>query len=380
MKIAIPKETFPGETRVAAAPEAIKKLVKQGLEVVIEAGAGSAASIPDAVFTEAGAAIEKDKAKLLGTADAVFTVRAPVAEDIAKMKAGAILVGMLAPYDNDAVIEACVLAKVDAFAMELLPRITRAQSMDVLSSQSNLAGYRMVIEAANEFGRAFPMMMTAAGTVPPARVCVLGAGVAGLQAIATAKRLGAIISAFDVRKASKEEVESLGATFIEVEGEDMATKDGYAREASEDYKKRQADLVHETLKKQDIVLTTALIPGKKAPVVITEAMVKDMKPGSVIVDLAAERGGNCELTREGKVVRKHGVTIVGHVNMPGRIPVDSSALYARNLVTFLTAYLDDETKTLAIDWEDEIIKGIALTRNGKRHHPVFGGKPATKEA
>lgn len=377
MKIAIPKERRPGEARVAASPDTVKKFAALGLEVVIETGAGDGVSIADAVFAGAGAAIADDEAAALGGADIVLKVQRPLfgdaeePDELSLMKQGCLLIGLLAPLANRADTNAYARHGVTAFAMELLPRITRAQSMDALSSQSNLAGYRAVIDAAFEFGRAFPMMMTAAGTVAPARVVVFGAGVAGLQAIATAKRLGAIVSAFDVRAAVKEQVESLGATFIEVppeEGEEGETAAGYAREMGEEYQRRQAKVIGEILEKQDIAICTALIPGKPAPVLITEEMVKGMKPGSVIVDLAVEAGGNCEGSELGKVVKKHGVTIVGHANVPSRIAVDSSALYARNLLNFVTPLIDEESKTLNIDWEDEIIKGALLTRDGKVVH------------
>ena len=381
MKIAIPKERRPGEARVAASPDTVKKFAALGLEVVIETGAGDGVSIADAVFAGAGAAIADDEAAALGDADIVLKVQRPLfgdgeePDELSLMKQGCLLIGLLAPLANRADTDAYARHPVTAFAMELLPRITRAQSMDALSSQSNLAGYRAVLDAAFEFGRAFPMMMTAAGTVAPARVVVFGAGVAGLQAIATAKRLGAIVSAFDVRAAVKEQVESLGATFIEVspeEGEEGETAAGYAREMGEEYQRRQAKVIREILEKQDIAICTALIPGKPAPVLITAEMVKGMKPGSVIVDLAVEAGGNCEGSELGRVVKKHGVTIVGHANVPSRIAVDSSALYARNLLNFVTPLIDEETKTLKIDWEDEIIKGALLTRDGK----VVHGAPA----
>ena len=381
MKIAIPKERRPGEARVAASPDTVKKFAALGLEVVIETGAGDGVSIADAVFAGAGAAIADDEAAALGDADIVLKVQRPLfgdgegPDELSLMKQGCLLIGLLAPLANRADTAAYARHGVTAFAMELLPRITRAQSMDALSSQSNLAGYRAVLDAAFEFGRALPMMMTAAGTVAPARVVVFGAGVAGLQAIATAKRLGAIVSAFDVRAAVKEQVESLGATFIEVppeEGEEGETAAGYAREMGEEYQRRQAKVIREALEKQDIAICTALIPGRQAPVLITEEMVKGMKPGSVIVDLAVEAGGNCEGSELGKVVKKHGVTIVGHANVPSRIAVDASALYARNLLNFVTPLIDEETKTLNIDWEDEIIKGALLTRDGK----VVHGAPA----
>ncbi len=380
MKIAIPKERRPGEARVAASPDTVKKFAALGLEVVVETGAGAGVSIADAVFAEAGAAIADDEAAALGDADIVLKVQRPLfgggeePDELSLMKQGCLLIGLLAPLANRADADAYARQGVTAFAMELLPRITRAQSMDALSSQSNLAGYRAVLDAAYEFGRALPMMMTAAGTVAPARVVVFGAGVAGLQAIATARRLGAIVSAFDVRAAVKEQVESLGATFIEVppeEGEEGETAAGYAREMGEEYQRRQAKVIREALEKQDIAICTALIPGRPAPVLITEEMVKGMKPGSVIVDLAVEAGGNCEGSELGEVVKKHGVTIVGHANVPSRIAVDSSALYARNLLNFVTPLIDEETKALKIDWEDEIIKGALLTRDGKVVHEAL---------
>ena len=311
MKIAIPKERRPGERRVAATPETVRKLVALGAEVAVETGAGAGAAIPDGDFTEAGAQVAGDAAAALGEADLVFKVQRPLgrgdegADEVAMMKRGAVLVAMLAPYADRPLLDALAGAGITAFAMELMPRISRAQSMDVLSSQSNLAGYKAVLDATNEFGRALPMMMTAAGTIAPARVMVMGAGVAGLQAIATARRLGAIVSATDVRPVAKEQVESLGATFVMVESEETAeaeTEGGYAREMSEDYQRKQAELVRETLRKQDIAICTALIPGRPAPLLISEDMVKEMKPGSVIVDLAVEAGGNCELTKPGEVV------------------------------------------------------------------------------
>jgi NAD(P) transhydrogenase subunit alpha len=292
------------------------------------------------------------------------------------MKSGAVLIGILAPYAAREQAQAYAARGVNAFAMEFMPRITRAQTMDVLSSQSNLAGYKAVVDAASEFGRAFPMMMTAAGTVAPARVLVMGAGVAGLQAIATARRLGAIVSATDVRPAAKEQVQSLGATFVAVEDEEFKqaeTAGGYAKQMSAEYQQKQKALIAETIKKQDIVITTALIPGRKAPVLVDEEMVKSMKPGSVIVDLAVEQGGNCPLTEPDKVVVKHGVKLVGHLNVPSRLAVDASALYARNLLNFVTLMIDKGTKALKIDWEDEIIKGTALTRDGKIVHPALTG-------
>jgi NAD(P) transhydrogenase subunit alpha len=386
MKIAIPKERRDRETRVAASPDSVKKLVGMGVDVAVESGAGGGASFLDDAYEKAGAGIVGDVQALLGDADVVFKVRRPLAGDeggpdeLAAMKKDAVLIGMLQPFGEASHVQAFAAAGVTAFSLELLPRITRAQSMDVLSSQSNLAGYRSVIDAAAEFARAFPMMMTAAGTVPPARVMVMGAGVAGLQAIATARRLGAIVSATDVRPAAKEQVESLGATFVAVEDEEFKqaeTAGGYAKEMSDAYKKKQAELIAETIKKQDIVITTALIPGRPAPTLIDEAMVQSMKPGSIINDLAVEQGGNCTVSKAGKVVVKHDVKIVGHLNVPGRVAVDASALYARNLVSFLTPMIDPETKALKIDWDDEIIKATCLTRDSEVVNPRL--KPAEPE-
>ena len=336
--------------------------------------------MPDGAYAAAGARIAHDEADALGDADIVLKVQRPLTsgeggpDELALMKPGALLIGILAPYAAREQLADYAGRNVTAFAMEFLPRITRAQAMDVLSSQANLAGYRAVIEAAAVFGRGFPMMMTAAGTVAAARVLVMGAGVAGLQAIATARRLGGIVSATDVRPAAKEQVQSLGATFVAVEDDEFKqaeTAGGYAKEMSEAYKAKQAALTAETIKKQDVIITTALIPGRKAPVLVSEEMVKTMKPGSVIVDLAVEQGGNCPLSEPGKIVMKHGVTIVGLVNLPSRIAVDASALYARNLLAFLTPMISKETKALKIDWEDEIVKATALTRDGKIVHPSF---------
>ncbi|NNG04239.1 MAG: Re/Si-specific NAD(P)(+) transhydrogenase subunit alpha [Inquilinus sp.] len=387
MKIAIPQERRQGETRVAASPDTVKKLVAQGCNVVVETGAGLGAAFTDEAYREAGASITPDYSSAVGAADVVLKVRRPLlagegtVDELARLVRGAVLVGILDPHDAPESIAAYAKAGISAFAMELMPRITRAQSMDVLSSQSNLAGYKAVLDATAEFGRAFPMMMTAAGTVPPARVLVMGAGVAGLQAIATARRLGAIVSATDVRPAAKEQVESLGGSFVAVEDEEFRqaeTAAGYAKPMSEAYQKKQAALIAETIKKQDIVICTALIPGRKAPVLVSEAMVRSMKPGSVIVDLAVERGGNCPLSEAGKVVEVGGVRIVGHTNVPGRIAVDASALYAKNLLNFLNPLIDKDSGKLAIDWDDEIITGTALTRDGSVVHPAFAGaaKPA----
>jgi len=377
MKLAIPKERRDNETRVAASPETVKKLTALGFEVIVETGAGLAASMSDAAYEEAGATIAGDADAALGDADIVFKVRGPGADEIGKLKRGAVLVAMLNPYQSKETVDALAAAGITAFAMELMPRITRAQSMDVLSSQSNLAGYKAVIDAAEMFTRAFPMMMTAAGTVAPARVFVMGAGVAGLQAIATAKRLGAIVSATDVRAAAAEQVESLGGKFVMVEpdeGDTGETAGGYAKEMSEDYKKRQAALVAETIAKQDVVITTALIPGRPAPVLVSEEMVASMKPGSVIVDLAVEQGGNCPLSKPGEVMDAGGVKILGHRNVPGRVPVDASNLYAKNLLNFITPLVDTQTGALNIDWEDEIITGTLICKDGQVVHPSLQPK------
>ena len=374
MKIAIPRESREHEKRVAATPDTVKKLVSLGATVTVESGAGQGSSIADASYEEMGAAIAADAAAALGDADVVFKVQAPTSDEVGLIKEGAVLVSTLAPTQNRDIVEALNARKIVACAMELMPRITRAQSMDVLSSQSNLAGYKAVLDANEQYGRVMPMMMTAAGTVAPARAFVLGAGVAGLQAIATARRLGAIVSATDVRPVAKEQVESLGASFVMVESEETEeaeTAGGYAKEMSEDYQRRQAELVREHLKKQDIVICTALIPGRPAPTLIDDDMVKSMKPGSVIVDLAVESGGNCTLSEAGKVVDVNSVKIIGHFIVPSRSAEDASALYAKNLLNFITPLIDAESGELNIDWEDEIIQGVALTRDGEIVHPLL---------
>jgi proton-translocating NAD(P)+ transhydrogenase subunit alpha len=374
MKLAVLKETKPHERRVAATPDTIKKFIGLGFDVVVETGAGVSASIPDAAFEAAGARIASDAAAAARDADVVLKVQSPTAQELTTLKKGALLIAILSPLTDRDGVKSYADAGVVAFAMDLMPRITRAQSMDVLSSQSNLAGYKAVVDAASVYGRAMPMMMTAAGTVAAARVMVLGAGVAGLQAIATARRLGAIVSATDVRPAAKEQVQSLGAKFVMVESEETKeaeTAGGYAKEMSDDYKKAQAKLVAETLAKQDIAICTALIPGRPAPKLIDDAMVKSMKPGSVIVDLAVEMGGNCTLSKPGEVVDVGGVTIMGHLNVPSRVAVDASTLYAKNILNFLTLMVDAEAKALKIDWDDDIVKGTALTREGQIIHPQF---------
>ena len=378
MKLAIAKERRANESRVAATPDTVKRLKGLGLDIVVEAGAGAGASISDEAYAAAGASIAPDAAAAVQDADIVLKVSRPMTsaegtDEVQAMKRGAVLVAMLDPYRNRDLVKALAAQGVTAFAMELVPRITRAQSMDVLSSQANLAGYKAVLDATSEFGRAFPMMMTAAGTIAPAKVFVMGAGVAGLQAIATARRLGAVVSATDVRPAAKEQVESLGASFVMVESEETKqaeTSGGYAKEMSEDYKRKQAALVAEHIKKQDVVICTALIPGRPAPKLVSADMVRSMKPGSVIVDLAVENGGNCELAEAGKVVDANGVKIIGWTNVPGRIAVDATALYARNLFNFLGIIVAKDG-TLKIDPEDEIIKGSLLTRDGRVVHPAF---------
>jgi H+-translocating NAD(P) transhydrogenase subunit alpha len=376
MRIAVARETDPTEDRVAATPETIKKMTALGAEVAVEPGAGMKSGILDADFTAAGATITPEAVK---GADVVLRVRRPAAAELASCKKGALVIAIMDPYGNEAALKAMADAGVTAFAMELMPRITRAQVMDVLSSQANLAGYRAVVDAAAEYGRALPMMMTAAGTIPAAKIFVMGAGVAGLQAIATARRLGAVVTATDVRPAAKEQVESLGAKFIAVEDDEFKqaeTKAGYAKEMSKEYQAKQAALVAEHVKKQDIVITTALIPGRPAPRLISKDMVLSMRPGSVIVDLAVERGGNCELAKAGEVVETSGVKIVGHLNVAGRIAASASSLYARNLYAFLEILIDKSSKALAVKWDDEIVKATALTRDGAVTHPSFAPKTA----
>jgi NAD(P) transhydrogenase subunit alpha len=378
MKIAIPAEADESEPRVAATPDSVKKIRTLGAEVVVEAGAGAGAGVPDTEYEAAGAKIARG-AEVVRDADVVLKVRRPTAGEAEHYKKGALVIGIMDPFGNEPALAALAKAGVTAFAMELLPRITRAQGMDVLSSQANLAGYRAVIDAAYEYGRALPMMMTAAGTVPGARVFVMGAGVAGLQAIATARRLGAIVTATDVRPAAKEQVESLGAKFIAVEDAEFKqaeTAAGYAKEMSREYQAKQAALVAEHIKKQDIVITTALIPGRPAPRLIGAQMVRSMRRGSVIVDLAVERGGNCELAKTGEVVDVDGVKIVGHRNMPGRLAATASSLYAKNLYAFLEILVDKSSKSLAVNWDDEIVKATALTRDGAIVHPSFQPKTA----
>ncbi|MGA9444594.1 MAG: Re/Si-specific NAD(P)(+) transhydrogenase subunit alpha [Methyloceanibacter sp.] len=364
--IGIPAEG-PDEPRIGLSPESVKKLVKAGAKVTVRSGAGLRSHFSDDQYQEAGASIAKSDEDAVAGADVVFTVRRPPVALAKAMKKGASLVGMLDPFSDADGLDALAKTGVSLFAMELMPRITRAQSMDVLSSQSNLAGYKAVVDASAAFERALPMMMTAAGTVPAARVFVMGAGVAGLQAIATARRLGAIVTSTDVRPAAKEQVESLGAKFIAVEDEEFKqaeTSGGYAKEMSDEYKKKQAELIADHVKNQDIIITTALIPGRPAPKLISTAMIESMRPGSIIVDLAAERGGNAELTKPGEIAEHRGVRIFGQLNLPGRVPVNASSLYARNLQAFIEPFIDKETKELAIDWDDELAVGTAIARDG----------------
>jgi NAD(P) transhydrogenase subunit alpha len=378
MKVAVVKERRAHERRVAASPDSVKRMVGMGLEVAVESGAGDGAGVADTSFAESGGTIVADAAAALGGADIVLKVQRPLCggavDELHHLKRGAALIGLLQPLNNPEDVEAYARAGIAAFAMELLPRITRAQAMDVLSSQANLAGYKAVIDAADAFGRAFPMMMTAAGTIKAARVLVMGAGVAGLQAIATARRLGAVVAATDVRAAAKEQVESLGATFITVDETAVLsaeTAGGYAREMGEDYQRQQRQRISEALRRTDVVICTALVPGLKAPLLLTEAMMDGMAPGSVVVDLAVEAGGNVEGSRPGETITtKNGVTILGPLNMPSRIAADASRLYARNLINFLELIVDKEGR-LGIDRADEIVKATLLTIDGAVVNPAL---------
>jgi len=378
MRIAIITETDPVETRVAASAETVKKLVALGATVAVQSGAGTQSGMTDDDFAAAGATIAKTAKDTLKDAEIVLKVRRPSSAEIKLIKKGALVLAIMDPYDSAEALAAMAAAGLTTFSMELMPRITRAQVMDVLSSQANLAGYRAVIDAASEYGRGMPMMMTAAGTVPAAKVFVMGAGVAGLQAIATARRLGAVVTATDVRPAAKEQVASLGAKFVAVEDEEFKqaeTATGYAKPMSAEYQAKQSELVAAHIAKQDIVITTALIPGRPAPKLVSEAMVKSMRAGSVIVDLAVERGGNVALAKAGEtVMTANGVKIIGHLNVPGRVPASASALYAKNLFSFLETMIDKTTKALAINWEDELVKATNLTRDGAIVHPAFQPK------
>src|SRR6201995_1603913 len=376
MKIAVAKEIDPSEPRVAVSPDTVKKFKALGVDIAIEPGAGIKSGMPDSDFTAVGATVSADAVK---DADIVIKVKRPEASELSGYKRGTLVIAIMDPYGNDAALKTMADAGVAAFAMELMPRITRAQVMDVLSSQANLAGYRAVIEGAEAFGRAFPMMMTAAGTVPAAEVFVRGVGLAALQAIATARRLGAIVTATDVRPATKEQVESLGAKFLAVEDEEFKnaqTAGGYAKEMSKEYQAKQAALTAEHIKKQDVVITTALIPGRPAPKLVSGEMVKSMKPGSVLVDLAVERGGNCELAKAHEGVETDGVKIVGYTNVAGRIAASASSLYARHLLSFIETMVDKSTKALAVNWDDELVKSTALTKDGAVIHPNFQPKGA----
>ena len=379
MKIAVLKETRSGETRVAASPESVKKYIGLGANVAVQSGAGEGARFSDEDFREAGAEISPSAADAAQGADLIVKVQRPSSEELRVFPKGARLAAILSPFNDSDSVGGYARLGIDAFAMDLMPRITRAQSMDVLSSQSNLAGYKAVIDASAYFGRALPLMMTAAGTIAPAKIFVMGAGVAGLQAIATARRLGGVVSATDVRFAAKEQVESLGATFVTVDEDamkDAETEGGYAKEMSEDFQKRQREFIAEHIKKQDIVITTALIPGRKAPILVTSEMAQAMKAGSIIVDLAAEQGGNVELTRPGEAIEVDGVTILGFSNVPGRLAADASNLLARNIFNFVSAFWDKEKSDFIVDWDDDIFKGVALTREGKIIHNAFVAESA----
>lgn len=379
VKVAVLKERISGESRVAATPETVKKMVAQGMDVTVEKGAGEGASIPDAAYKDAGATIAATASSALKGSKVVLTVRSPLQNPTKKsdhehlaFEEGALLLSLLNPYQNQSDLSVYAKSGISALSLEMVPRISRAQSMDVLSSQSNLAGYRAVLEACSVYGRSFPMMMTAAGTVPPAKVLVLGAGVAGLQAIATARRLGAVVSAYDVRAVAKEQVESLGAKFVSLPAEEAGEgQGGYAKEMSADYQKRQEELLAKTIPTMDIIITTALIPGKKAPVLLTKSMVESMRPGSVIVDMAVEMGGNCEGSKLDEIVDLNGVKIVGYGNLASRLAQESSNLFARNLLHLINLIYDKDAKTVTLNLEDEIIKGSLLTHQGKIIHPNF---------
>lgn len=367
MRIAVPKEIEPGEARVAIVPETVKRLTKKVIEVSVERGAGEKACFPDEEYKEAGASVEPSAKALLAAADVVVKIHRPTPAEIAGMREGAALISLLYPLLNPDLVATLAAHKITAIAVESIPRTTLAQMMDVLSSQATIAGYYAVIMAAHALPKFFPMLMTAAGTIAPAKVLVLGAGVAGLQAIATARRIGAAVEAFDVRKVVKGQVESLGAKFVEVDmAEDAQMESGYAKEVSEEYKRRQAELIHRHIAKSDVCVTTALIPGQRAPILITEEMVQDMRPGSVIVDLAAEQGGNCALTEPGGEVVKHGVTVIGLLNLPSRVAVHASQMYSRNMEKFLLHLAGDSR--LKLDFQDEITRGCVITHGGEIVH------------
>lgn len=374
MQVFAPKETAPGERRVAVTPDVVKRAATTGLRFAVETGAGNGAALPDGLYVEAGAEIVTRESGW-AEADVVACVRSPAPADVGLMRQGALLLGLLEPHGDRDRIAGYASAGVAAFAFEFVPRISRAQGMDALSSQANLSGYAAVLFAAGRFPRAFPMMVTAAGTVSPARVLVLGAGVAGLQAIATARRLGAVVSAMDVRAAAKEQVESLGAAFVSVEAEETGEgAGGYAKEMSEDYQRRQAAKLRDTLARSDIVITTALIPGRPAPRLVPADMLSSMKPGSIIVDMAAAAGGNVEGSRPGETVELSGVSVIGHADLASAVSQDASNLYARNVLNFLTPLIDGEAKALAVDWDDEIVKGALVVRDGRIVHPQLTGE------
>ena len=375
MRIAVPAENDPSEHRVAATPDTVKRFKSLNADVVVQSNAGRASGFLDNAYEAAGAQIAQSAEDVLRDADVVLRVRRPSADDLNGLKQGAAVVSVMDPYGHEDAIQSLADKGAAVFAMEFMPRITRAQSMDVLSSQANIAGYRAVVDAAAEYGRAMPMMMTAAGTVPAAKMFIMGVGVAGLQAIATARRLGGIVTATDVRPATKEQVESLGAKFVAVENDEFKqaeTSGGYAKEMSDDYQRQQAELVKGHIAKQDVVITTALIPGRPAPKLVSTSMVESMKPGSVIVDLAAERGGNCEMTKPGEIYTTDGgVKIIGTLNLAGKVPATASALYAKNLLAFVETFFDKESKEFRIPWDDELVKATLLTKDGKLVHPNF---------
>jgi NAD(P) transhydrogenase subunit alpha len=372
VRVGIPKETSLGERRVAAVPETVSKMVKSGMQVVVEAGAGEAAFISDREFEGAGATIAPSSQSLLSEADILLKVNKPTTDEIDQMKPGAILISFLQPFASPDIIKKLAERKISALSMEMVPRITRAQRMDALSTMSTVAGYKVVLLAANACGRFFPMLSTAAGTIQPAKVIIIGAGVAGLQAIATAKRLGAVVTAFDVRPAAGEQVKSLGAEFVSLEVPHEQAEDvgGYAKELSQEFYKKEQELIRKHSKDADVIISTALIPGKRAPILITEEMVKEMKPGSVIVDMAVEQGGNCTLSESGKEVVKHSVTIIGLLNIPSTMPVHASVLYARNILAFLNL-ISPDGKSAKIDLSDDIIKGSLITHSGQIVHPAI---------
>ncbi len=377
MKIAVLKETKPFEERVSCTPEISKKLISLGLKVGIESEAGSAASYSDSDYKSQGVEVSKSQKGFLDKADVIFAVRRPETKIAKLFKKNSILICQMEPYQNQEEIKEFAKLGINSFALENVPRITRAQAMDVLSSQSNLSGYRAVIEASQIYGRAFPMMMTAAGTIPPARVLIMGAGVAGLQAVATAKRLGAIVSATDVRPAAKEQVESLGGKFVAVEDEEFReaeTAGGYAKQMSKEYQKKQSKLISDTIKDQDIVITTALIPGKPAPKLVSKEMVDSMKPGAIVIDLAVETGGNCEYSKKNQIEEVNGVKIVGYDNLPSTLARDSSSLFAKNLLNFLSPHVNKENKTIDFDWEDETVKNTLVTKGGEMVNELLKDK------